>query len=59
MKNILDDLKKYLANATQEELDKDWDELKDYNKIGPEVSAFCGQCPNNFTQLNFDENMSL
>jgi len=40
MTNILEDLKKYLANATQEELDKDWDELKEYNKIGPEVSAF-------------------
>lgn len=35
--SVFDQLHNYLENATQEQLDKDWEELKQYNEVGPEV----------------------
>lgn len=35
--SVLDELRKYLETATQEQLDKDWEELKQYNEFGPEI----------------------
>ena len=37
MKEIYEKLLKHLANMTSEEKEKDWDELKKYNDIGPSV----------------------
>ena len=37
MENIFEQLKAYLATATQEELDADWEKLRKYNEIGPEI----------------------
>lgn len=33
-------LKKYLANATPEQLEKDYKELEEFNKIGPSFEEF-------------------
>ena len=37
MENVFEQLKAYLATATQEQLDADWEKLKKYNEIGPEM----------------------
>lgn len=37
MENVFEQLKAYLATATQEQLDADWEKLKKYNEIGPEI----------------------
>lgn len=37
MKEIYEKLIKYLANMTPEEKEKDWEEFKKYNKIGPKI----------------------
>lgn len=41
--NIVEQLKKYLEEATQEELDRDFEELKHWNKIGPTVDEYFKQ----------------
>lgn len=40
MKTVLEKLQKQLQNSTQEELDKEWEELKEWNKIGPSVEEY-------------------
>ena len=37
MKKVYEKLIKHLASMTPEEKKKDWEELKKYNGIGPEV----------------------
>lgn len=37
MKKIYEKLLENLANMTPEEKEKDWEEFKKYNKIGPSV----------------------
>ena len=37
MKEVYEKLIKHLANMTPEEKEKDWEGLKKYNEIGPEV----------------------
>lgn len=41
--SVFDQLHNYLENATQEQLDKDWEELKQYNEVGPDVVDFVEQ----------------
>ena len=36
-KNVKEQLKDYFSNTPQEQLDKDWEELKHLNEIGPDV----------------------
>ena len=36
-KNVKEQLKDYFSNTPQEQLDKDWEELKHWNEIGPDV----------------------
>ncbi len=43
MERILQELKAYLASASSEQLEHDWQELKEYSSIGPEISAFFAQ----------------
>lgn len=40
MKTVLEKLQKQLQNSTQEELDKEWEELKEWNEIGPSVEEY-------------------
>lgn len=44
--NIVEELKKYLEEATQEELDKEFEELKHWNEIGPTVDEYFEQLKN-------------
>ena len=37
MKEVYEKLLKYLSSITPEEKEKDWEELKKYNEIGPKV----------------------
>ena len=38
--NILQKLEEYFKNTPKEQLDKDWEELKKYNEIGPDVDEY-------------------
>lgn len=40
MSSIVEQLRKYFEEATQEELDKEWEELKHWNEIGPTVDEY-------------------
>lgn len=40
MRKIAEQLKKIFEEATQEELDKEWEELKHWNEIGPSVDEY-------------------
>lgn len=42
-KSLAEQLKDYLDNATPEQLEKDYDELKDLSKIGPEIVEIDGE----------------
>lgn len=43
MKNIVDELKAYLKNASSEQLAQDWDDLKEFCDQGPDVQVFIEQ----------------
>lgn len=38
--NLLQKLEEYFRNTPKEQLDKDWEELKKYNEIGPDVDEY-------------------
>lgn len=38
--NMVANLKEYLANTPKEQIQKDWDELKHWNNVGPTVEEF-------------------
>lgn len=40
MNSILEQLKNYFENASPEQLKKDWDELSEWNKVGPTVDEY-------------------
>ena len=40
MGKLVDELLEYLSNISDEQLSKDWNELKKFNEIGPEVTSF-------------------
>lgn len=40
MGKLLESLKIYLESATEEQLAKDWNELKKYNEVGPYVDTY-------------------
>ena len=40
MSKIAEQLRKHFEEATQEELDKEWEELKHWNEIGPTVDEY-------------------
>lgn len=40
MKTVLEKLQKQLQDTTQEELDKEWEDLKEWNEIGPSVEEY-------------------
>lgn len=43
MGKLVDELLAYLANNSNEQLAKDFDALKEFNEIGPEVTSFIEQ----------------
>lgn len=38
--NLLQKLEEYFRNTPKEQLDKDWEELKEYNEIGPNMDEY-------------------
>ena len=40
MSNIVEQLRKHLASMTEEEKQKEWDELKHWNDVGPTVEEY-------------------
>lgn len=40
--DIIEDLKHYLATTPKEQIEKDWEPLKEWGKVGPSVSEFLG-----------------
>lgn len=38
--NLLQKLEKYFRNTPKEQLDKDWEELKEYNETGPDMNEY-------------------
>lgn len=40
MSNIVEQLRKHLAETSKEELDKEWEELKHWNDVGPTVDEY-------------------
>lgn len=43
MRTILDRLKQYYENNSQEQIEKDWAESEEYDQIGPLVDEFIKQ----------------
>lgn len=37
---IIDDLRNYFLNTSDEQLEKDWNEIKEFNNIGPSVDEY-------------------
>lgn len=40
MKKVFESLKNYFENTPSEQIEKDWEELKKYNEIGPGIEEF-------------------
>ena len=40
MSNIVEELRKYLAETPKEQLEKDWEELKQWNDVGPTAKEY-------------------
>ena len=48
MVKISDSLKKYFENTPKEVLDKDWEDIKHLNEIGPDAIEYCKLVKENF-----------
>ena len=48
MGKISDSLKKYFENTPKEVLDKDWEDIKHLNEIGPDAIEYCKLVKENF-----------
>ena len=51
MKKVFESLKNYFENTPNEQIEKDWEELKKYNEIGPDIEEFL------FVQKQFAKDM--
>lgn len=51
MKKVFESLKNYFENTPSEQIEKDWEELKKYNEIGPDIEEFL------FVQKQFAKDM--
>lgn len=40
MDKILAEMKEYFANTSEEQIEKDWQELAEYNQFGPKAKDF-------------------
>ena len=41
MENMFKELEKYFENTPKEKLEKDWEDVKQWNEIGPDVTEYC------------------
>ena len=48
---MLQELKEYLNNTSKEQLEKDWEELKQYQNIGPTVDEYFENLERRFKKL--------
>lgn len=46
MGKIADSLEKYFKETPPEQLDKDWEEIKDLNEIGPDATEYINNYKN-------------
>lgn len=53
MKKVFKSLKNYFENTPSEQIEKDWEELKKYNEIGPDIEEFL------FVQKQFAKDMEI
>ena len=37
---LLQELEEYFRNTPKEQLDKDWEELKEYNEVDPDIDEY-------------------
>lgn len=44
MGTLLEKLRAYLSQATPEQLQKDWEDLKEWNEVGPLASEYIEAC---------------
>ena len=51
MGQLADNLKRYFAETPQDVLDREWDELKYLNEIGPDVLAYAERVRSFYSQL--------
>lgn len=62
MSQLVDELSAYLANASSEQIAKDWKEFERYNEVGPLASSFISDssfllnsdCATQVSVTNFD-----
>lgn len=47
MGKLLENLKEYFQNTDKEQIEKDWDEIKKYNKICPDIFEYFNFIKNN------------
>jgi len=47
MSNIVEQLRQHLASMTEEEKQKEWDELKKWNDVGPTVEEYINDIKEN------------
>lgn len=55
--SLFENLKKYFANTSKEQQDKDWKEIESLNNIGPDVIDYIGYqlLQHKIDKQNFDE----
>lgn len=49
---MLEKLEHYLKTTPKEELDKEWEKLKEWNEIGPDAIEYCEYIRKNFQNEN-------
>lgn len=54
MGKLYEQLKEYFETTPKEQLDKDWEELKHWNEIGPDVTEFVDTAMKCYNQRHFD-----
>ena len=52
MGKLLEDLKEYFKNTSQEQIDKDFEEIEKYNEIGPSVDEYLSYLRENQKELD-------
>lgn len=52
MGKLLENLKEYFKNTSQEQIDKDFEEIEKYNEIGPSVDEYLSYLRENQKELD-------
>lgn len=48
MNKLLEQIQDYFKNTSQEQIKKDWEEIKEWNNIGPTVDEYLESVMNRF-----------